>query len=81
MICPLMVAFRVSQSNEELTSSELLKHKKSSIACVIVEQNTSLDSSDVLSLHCGVPTDGESNLKSINTGEWSDMTIAEYSVE
>lgn len=69
MICPLMVAFRVSQSNDELISSEQLKSKKSSTACVMVGQKASLDSSDVLSLHCGVPTEGESNLKSINTGE------------
>jgi len=44
------------------------------------EQKASLDNSDVLSLHCGVPTKGESNLKSSKTEEWSDMTIAEYSI-
>ena len=43
----------------------------------MIEQKTSLDSSDVLSLHCGFPADGESYLKSINIGGWSDVTIAE----
>lgn len=61
------VAFRVSQSNDQLISSEQLKSKKSSTACVMV-LTEGIRSSDVLSLHCGVPTEGESNLKSIKQG-------------
>ena len=80
MICPLIVALRLSQSSDELTSSERLKHRKFSIAYFMEEQKASVDNSNVLSLHCGVTAKGESNLKSSKTREWSDMTIAEYSI-
>lgn len=54
----------------------------SAIACITeVWKRSSSDSNNVFSLHCGFTADGESNLRSSNTGEWSDMTIAEYSEE